>query len=83
MPFGKVMSWATLVFFVGILIALSLSKDTRIALFAAPVWILFMVIVYRSLRGTRATAEAIDFDAERIRARETLDREREAEEAKD
>lgn len=83
MPFGKVMSWATLVFFVGILIALSLSKDTRIAIFAAPVWILFMVIVYRSLRGTRATAEAIDFDAERIRAREALDREREAEEAKD
>ncbi|AXE37564.1 amino acid permease [Acidipropionibacterium virtanenii] len=81
MPFGRAMSWATLVFFVAVLVALSLSEDTRIALFAAPVWILFMIVVYRALRGTRATAEAIDFDAERIRAREVLERERAAEES--
>lgn len=73
MPLGRIMSWATLIFFAGILVALSLSKDTRIALFAAPVWILFMIITYRCLRGTRATADPIDWNTERAKARQTLD----------
>lgn len=62
-PAGKLMSYATLVFFVAILICLSFDAASRLALFAAPIWIVFMVIVYKSLSSTRAQAKAIDFDA--------------------
>ncbi|WP_230953975.1 amino acid permease, partial [Propionibacterium freudenreichii] len=73
MPLARIMPWATLVFFVAILVVLGFAEDSRIALFFAPVWILFMALMYRFLRSTRAEAEPIDFDAERDRARELVE----------
>lgn len=73
MPLARIMPRATLVFFVAILVVLGFAKDSRIALFFAPVWILFMALMYRFLRSTRAEAEPIDFDAERDRARELVE----------
>lgn len=82
MPAGRVMSWACIVFFVVILVLLGLSEDSRVALFAAPVWVAFMALMYRFLRGTRQTAEPIDFDAERVKAAEAVRRHREELEAR-
>ncbi|WFF32844.1 amino acid permease [Propionibacterium freudenreichii] len=73
MPLARIMPRATLVFFVAILVVLGFAEDSRIALFFAPVWILFMALMYRFLRSTRAEAEPIDFDAERDRARELVE----------
>lgn len=72
MPGGAAMSWATLVFFLLIFVALGLSKDSRISLLAAPIWIAFMAIVWRLMRNTRSGAAPIDFDAERVRAAEEV-----------
>ena len=42
------------------------------ALLAAPVWVLFLALMYRALRETRSTAVPIDYDAERIREAEKV-----------
>lgn len=72
MPAGRIMSWVGIVFFVAILVMLGFSPDSRQALLAAPVWVALMMLMYRLLRTTRATAIPIDFDAERIRAAKAL-----------
>ncbi len=74
MPLGRVMSWATLVFFAAILVALAMGESSRIALLAAPVWIVFMAVVFRLLAPTRALATPIDFDAERSEAAKIVQR---------
>ena len=68
-PLARFMPWATLVFFVAILIVLALSPESRIAILAAPVWVAFMALIYRLLRGSREKAEPLDFDAMRDEAR--------------
>jgi len=42
MPGGVAMCWACLVFFVGVLVLLSLQADTRQALVASPVWFVLL-----------------------------------------
>ena len=51
-----------------IVVMLAMNKESRMALLAAPVWVLFLALMYRALRETRSTAVPIDYDAERIRA---------------
>ncbi|QGF23668.1 amino acid permease [Raineyella fluvialis] len=72
MPAGRLMSWVSLVFFALIFVVLGMSESSRIALLAAPIWLVFLAVAYRLLRGTRMTAAALDFDAERVRAAEEL-----------
>lgn len=72
MPAGRVMSWVGIIFFITILIMLGFSEDSRQALIAAPIWVIFMMVLYRLLASTRANHTRIDFDAERIRALEEL-----------
>jgi len=79
MPAGRVMSWIGILFFITILIMLGFSADSRQALIAAPVWVIFMMVLYRLLASTRADHTRIDFDAERIRALEELHRTQEDE----
>ena len=79
MPAGRVMSWAGIIFFITILIMLGFAEDSRQALIAAPVWVIFMVVLYRLLASTRANHTRVDFDAERIRALEELRRTQENE----
>lgn len=79
MPAGRVMSWVGILFFITILIMLGFSADSRQALIAAPVWVIFMMVLYRLLASTRADHTRIDFDAERIRALEELHRTQEDE----
>lgn len=71
-PAGKVMSWVSLIFFALIFVVLGMARESRIALLAAPIWIVCLSVVYRMLRHTRMSAEPIDFDAERVRAAEEL-----------
>ena len=66
------MSWVGIIFFITILIMLGFSEDSRQALIAAPIWVIFMMVLYRLLASTRANHTRIDFDAERIRALEEL-----------
>ncbi|NYE94268.1 D-serine/D-alanine/glycine transporter [Psychromicrobium silvestre] len=49
MPGGKVMAWVVLVFFALVIVALGFAEDTRIALYAAPVWYLIMIATYFGL----------------------------------
>ena len=79
MPAGRAMSWFGIIFFITILVMLSFSADSRRALIAAPVWVVFMVVLYRLLASTRADHTRINFDAERIRALEELHRAQENE----
>ena len=79
MPAGRVMSWVGILFFITILIMLGFSADSRQALIAAPVWVIFMMVLYRLLASARADHTRIDFDAERIRALEELHRTQEDE----
>ena len=72
MPAGRFMSWAGLVFFAIIVVMLAMNKESRMALLAAPVWVLFLALMYRALRETRSTAVPIDYDAERIREAEKV-----------
>ena len=72
MPAGRFMSWAGLVFFALIVVMLAMNKESRMALLAAPVWVLFLALMYRALRETRSTAVPIDYDAERIREAEKV-----------
>lgn len=72
MPAGRFMSWAGLVFFAVIVVMLAMNKESRMALLAAPVWVLFLALMYRALRETRSTAVPIDYDAERIREAEKV-----------
>lgn len=49
MPGGKIMAWVVLVFFGLVIIALGFAEDTRIALYAAPVWYLILIAAYFGL----------------------------------
>ncbi|MDO4412494.1 MAG: amino acid permease [Cutibacterium sp.] len=77
MPAGRVMSWVGIIFFISILIMLGFSAETRQALIAAPIWVVFMIVLYRLLASTRANHTRIDFDAERTRALDEVRRTRE------
>ena len=72
MPAGRLMSLSTIGFFVVVLVFLALDAHSRMAIAAAPVWIVAMLIVYRMLAPTRAKAEPIDFDALRQPAYEAV-----------
>lgn len=65
MPLPHIMPWATLVFFAGIFVVLALSKDSRMALLAAPVWIGLMALLYRMMGPSKRTHAKLDFDAMR------------------
>lgn len=72
MPLGRVMAIATIGFFVVVLICLALDAQSRLAIAAAPVWIIAMWVIYRLLAPTRAKAERINFDALRQPAYEAV-----------
>jgi len=52
MPGGVFMCWACLVFFVFVLVLLTLQADTRAALMASPVWFVLLAIGY-AVKGKR------------------------------
>lgn len=62
MPIGAPMGWATIIFFVAILFCLALDASSRVAIAAAPIWIVFLIIVYKVLAPTRAKKTPINFD---------------------
>ncbi|HFJ2964188.1 TPA: amino acid permease [Klebsiella pneumoniae] len=51
LPGGKVMAWSCLTFFALMLIALALKDDTRAGLLAAPLWFLWLAIVWKSKKN--------------------------------
>lgn len=51
LPGGKVMVWSSLTFFALMLIALALKDDTRAGLLAAPLWFLWLAIVWKSKKN--------------------------------
>ncbi|WP_446721224.1 amino acid permease [Luteococcus sp. H101] len=65
MPLPHFMPWATLVFFAAIFVVLGLSKDSRMSLIAAPVWILIMAVIYHLMKPVKATKKPLDFNAMR------------------
>lgn len=56
MPGGVAMCWVCLVFFVAVLIALTLQPDTRAALMASPVWFVLLWIGYALEKRSQARA---------------------------
>lgn len=68
----KVACWSTLTFFVAILIVLGTEKQSRMALLAAPVWFLFLFIMWKAMASGREHHKPVDFDAERIKAEEAI-----------
>ncbi|WP_420176312.1 amino acid permease [Luteococcus sp. OSA5] len=63
MPLPRFMPIATLVFFAAIFVVLALSKDSRMALLAAPIWIGFMALLYRLMGPEKRHHAKLDFDA--------------------
>ncbi|HEY4146010.1 D-serine/D-alanine/glycine transporter [Pinirhizobacter sp.] len=55
MPGGVFMCWACLVFFVFVLVLLTLQADTRAALMASPVWFVLLAIGYAVKKRTAPT----------------------------
>lgn len=53
MPAGIVMSWVCLLFFVFVLILLTLEKDTRQALLAVPIWFVILLIGYQIAKNRK------------------------------
>ncbi|MFJ2523899.1 D-serine/D-alanine/glycine transporter [Pseudomonas capeferrum] len=64
MPGGTIMCWVCLVFFAFILGLLALEADTRMALFAMPVWFALLGLFYRSVRQKRQGNTALSFEAD-------------------
>ncbi|EMD1656743.1 amino acid permease [Pluralibacter gergoviae] len=56
MPCGKIMSYACLIFFLFMLIVLSLRADTRMGLLNSPIWFIGLTIVYRRRKGEESIA---------------------------
>lgn len=64
MPGGKIMAWVVLVFFGLVIIALGFAEDTRIALYAAPVWYLILIAAYFGLvRPAKRRADRLATDS--------------------
>ncbi|GAB2487234.1 D-serine/D-alanine/glycine transporter [Luteococcus sediminum] len=72
MPAGRVMCWAGLAFFAAMLVVLALDPGSRLALAAAPVWIILMAVLYRAMAQARTEVQPMDFDAEREAAMERV-----------
>ncbi|MEN4931750.1 amino acid permease [Erwinia billingiae] len=51
LPGGTIMAWSCLLFFMLMLCALALKPDTRTGLMIAPLWFIWLVIVWRSKRA--------------------------------
>jgi D-serine/D-alanine/glycine transporter len=64
MPGGTIMCWVCLVFFAFILGLLALEADTRMALFAVPVWFAVLGLSYRSIRQKKQEHAALSLEAE-------------------
>ncbi|MEQ1144105.1 amino acid permease [Acinetobacter soli] len=47
MPAGKLLSWSCLAFFGFVLIAICMKQDTRVGLYLAPIWFVWLMIAYR------------------------------------
>jgi D-serine/D-alanine/glycine transporter len=58
MPGGVAMCWACLVFFVIVLVLLTLQPDTRAALLASPVWFVLLWVGYVWKNRTRTRPAA-------------------------
>ncbi len=58
MPWGIVMSWVCLAFFVFVMVLLTLQPDTLQALMVTPVWFVVLAIAYQFIRRRRANALA-------------------------
>lgn len=54
LPFAPVINWVVLLFFVFVLVVLGIAKDTRVALFVAPVWFILLVIAYGLTRKKKS-----------------------------
>lgn len=54
LPFAPVINWIVLLFFVFVLVVLGIAKDTRVALFVAPVWFILLVIAYGLTRKKKS-----------------------------
>lgn len=68
LPMPRLACYSTLAFFVAILIVLGTNAEQRLALFAAPLWFVFLIIMWFVVSGARARHQDTDFDAERIKA---------------
>ncbi|MCE1116768.1 MULTISPECIES: D-serine/D-alanine/glycine transporter [Pseudomonas] len=64
MPGGTLMCWVCLAFFVFILGLLALEADTRLALYAVPVWFAVLGLAYRSLRQKRQENGQLSLDTD-------------------
>ncbi|MNE70312.1 D-serine/D-alanine/glycine transporter [compost metagenome] len=64
MPGGTIMCWVCLAFFAFILGLLALEADTRMALFAMPVWFALLGLFYRSVRQKKQGNSALSFEAD-------------------
>jgi D-serine/D-alanine/glycine transporter len=64
MPGGTVMCWVCLAFFAFILSLLALEADTRMALYAVPVWFAVLGLSYRSIRQKKQEHAALSLEAE-------------------
>lgn len=73
-PCARLMAWATIGFFVMVLVFLCFDHASRLAIMAGPVWIVFLAIMYRLLASRRAGAKEVDFDALREPAYEEVRR---------
>lgn len=72
-PFPSVTPWITLAFFAFIAVCLTLSKDTRIAVYLSPLWFGFLALMWQVVRrrlqaqGRPMTAEVPTVTPEQIR----------------
>ena len=54
LPGGPIMAWSCLIFFMLMLVAMTLKPDTRAGLMIAPLWFIWLVIVWWSQRANMA-----------------------------
>jgi D-serine/D-alanine/glycine transporter len=62
MPGNKIMCWAVLAFFGGMLVILALDRDTLIAMALTPIWFVLLAVIYHATRRHPVPPVASDPD---------------------